>query len=272
MLGLGNQPAGTAGTSPEQPKPQAKNAWIGAAVGIGGLIYDAYRDRKNTKDAKKQFNEQMDNSVSRRVEDAKQAGVHPLFALGASVGASPTIQATQNSQTGANLGRIVQDTVNRGEDRDIKSAQIRALNAAASADEALAIQRLSGDSVDRQGLAAQGRDVLNGDGVEIIPDLQIAANPKQQGHTAGTHPLMTTMITDDGLKWSVPDEKLAEILESPAGAVITGMSNVDNLQLLLAKKYYDDNQSKIKSLRQFKKMFSQWWKRYGEAQKNRYYP
>lgn len=209
MLGLGNQPAGS--TPAETPKPQARNAWIGPALGIGGLVYDAYRDYKSEKNAKKQFNEQMDNSVTRRVEDAKKAGVHPLFALGASVGASPTIQATQNSQVGANLGRIVQDTVNRGEDRDIKTAQIRALNAAASADEALAIQRLSVDSIGRQGLAAQGRDVLNASGVEVIPDLQIAARAGEAGTTAGTHPMWRDSVDDSGLHAkSMSDETLQQ--------------------------------------------------------------
>ncbi len=43
--------------------------------------------------AQAQFDAQMDQSVSRRVADAKSAGIHPLFALGGSMGASPTLTA-----------------------------------------------------------------------------------------------------------------------------------------------------------------------------------
>lgn len=44
-----------------------------------------------------QFNDMMDQTVQRRVADAKKAGIHPLAALGMSPGAGPTI-------TGAGVG------------------------------------------------------------------------------------------------------------------------------------------------------------------------
>lgn len=76
---------------------------------VGGLISDnnaASRQKKNNKLAMLQFNQQMDESVRRRVEDAKRAGIHPLYAIGASAGASPTI-SVGGGETGSALGTAI---------------------------------------------------------------------------------------------------------------------------------------------------------------------
>jgi hypothetical protein len=90
---------------------------IGSLLDLGvGMFTDA-RNRKmqrrmheQTMQAQKeQFDQQMDHSIRRRVLDARRSGIHPLFALGASVGASPTITAGQASnQTAASraAGRL----------------------------------------------------------------------------------------------------------------------------------------------------------------------
>ena len=49
--------------------------------------------REQMAQAQAQFDAQMDESIQRRVKDAELAGIHPLFAMGASSGASPTISA-----------------------------------------------------------------------------------------------------------------------------------------------------------------------------------
>jgi len=63
-------------------------ATLGAAgIGAGASLLGG----KQSNDAsKKMLRMQMNESIQRRVKDARKAGVHPLFALGASVGASPT--------------------------------------------------------------------------------------------------------------------------------------------------------------------------------------
>lgn len=66
---------------------------LNLAGGIFGNRSKDRQQRRQLEQAQHQFNQQMDHSVQRRVLDAKRAGVHPLFALGASVGASPTISA-----------------------------------------------------------------------------------------------------------------------------------------------------------------------------------
>ena len=61
---------------------------------LGGLFGQSKADKQHRRQlqlSQKQFDAQMDESVQRRVADAKKAGIHPLFALGGSVGASPTM-------------------------------------------------------------------------------------------------------------------------------------------------------------------------------------
>lgn len=76
---------------------------------VGGLISDnnaAKAQKKNNKLAMLQFNQQMDESINRRVQDAKRAGIHPLYAIGANAGASPTI-SVGGGPTGSALGTAI---------------------------------------------------------------------------------------------------------------------------------------------------------------------
>lgn len=73
-------------------------AAAGALSGLRGAKLSNKQFQQTQDLAKYQFNAQMNQSVQRRVKDAEAAGIHPLFALGASVGASPT--ASTNGPTG----------------------------------------------------------------------------------------------------------------------------------------------------------------------------
>lgn len=57
----------------------------------------------NRRMAQEQFDAQMDQTIQRRVKDAQAAGIHPLFALGGSASASPTI-SVGNAPTGSAMG------------------------------------------------------------------------------------------------------------------------------------------------------------------------
>lgn len=86
--------------------------WISSAITAGGgLLSGLLGDKqtsKNRKIAQAQFDQQMDNTVARRVADAKRAGVHPLFALGTSPGASPTATISGQSGSGSFLGEGIE--------------------------------------------------------------------------------------------------------------------------------------------------------------------
>lgn len=94
--------------------------WGGIIEAVGGLIQNRRAQNKQSRryvkdrqEAIRQFNEQMNESVQRRVKDAQKAGIHPLFAMGGSSGASPTAnisaQAPQGgyTETGSGLGNAL---------------------------------------------------------------------------------------------------------------------------------------------------------------------
>lgn len=83
-------------------------AGIAAGAKIAGSLIGGRSARKAAKkqaaQAQYQFDQQMDYSIQRRVADAKKAGIHPLYALGASPGASPTMSMSGQHDSGSGLG------------------------------------------------------------------------------------------------------------------------------------------------------------------------
>jgi len=78
--------------------------FMGGLMGRSEAKKNRQMQQQQMAQAQKQFDAQMDQSVQRRVADAKAAGVHPLFALGASSGASPTISAQGGSSSSNPMG------------------------------------------------------------------------------------------------------------------------------------------------------------------------
>lgn len=84
-----------------------------AAISAGSSLLGGALSGKSSRKAAKQqnamaqaqFDSQMDESIQRRVADAKKAGIHPLYALGASSGASPTISG--QAETGSGMGDAI---------------------------------------------------------------------------------------------------------------------------------------------------------------------
>lgn len=83
--------------------------FMGGLMGQSNARRNFQLQQQGLQQAQRQFDAQMDQSVQRRVKDAQAAGVHPLFALGASVGASPTISA--NASQGDNQGNPMQSAL-----------------------------------------------------------------------------------------------------------------------------------------------------------------
>lgn len=183
-----------------------------AATGLGSLasgFLGAKSSKKSLKEARRQFNAQMDESIQRRVADAKAAGVHPLFALGASVGASPTTIAGQ-SNTGsmvgesiAEAGRAVSNYAQGKGLQRVQQAQIRSAEANATRDEAEAQLALARAKKLEQDLGSQGRDALSAPEAEglvtfplpntttLDPPVPIVTN-KGKRQVSGERQLMAT--------------------------------------------------------------------------------
>jgi hypothetical protein len=134
--------------------PIVKAAGITAA---GSLIGGAMSDRtaRNSASAQRQMDiEFAKNQIQWKVADAKKAGVHPLYALGASGSYAPSNVIQGQSNTGSALGTasaqiadMYMQSATRKDDRDSRSAllasQVNAANQAANRDEAAAILTMS---------------------------------------------------------------------------------------------------------------------------------
>lgn len=82
------------------------------AIGQGvGAIVDKIFGNKSAEKAYQQQKEFAQSGIQWRVEDAKKAGIHPLYALGAQTHSfSPTTVGTDFASVGANLGGAIDAT------------------------------------------------------------------------------------------------------------------------------------------------------------------
>lgn len=191
-------------------------------LGAGLLgLGDARKNRKlrqaELQMAQRQFDSQMDESVQRRVKDAQAAGIHPLFALGASVGASPTLSA---GATPAPTGSAAGDALARIAERFGLIAQNKA---SARRDEAEAAfldaqrKKVEGE------IASRGRDALGSGGmvktypypedverglVEVVPPIVAPSKPGRPGTRAGAVQESIDAIMPDGRRLEIPNPDL----------------------------------------------------------------
>ncbi len=183
-------------------------------LGSTALDYGASKDQ--LKLSKTQFNAQMDESIQRRVADARAAGVHPLFALGASVGASPTTVSGRGG-SGA-LSRGLDRAGHLRANRGVNDAQEKSLLASAARDEAQAQVLLSREAREVQELQMRGRDGLGVQTtplgtVDVRPAEQITTDPKNKGIQAGINPGMQKITMPDGTTLHVASKALKDATE-----------------------------------------------------------
>lgn len=103
--------------------------WLGAAAGFGGSIIDKiFGDSAADKqaDLQKEF---AKNGIRWKVADAKKAGIHPLYALGAQTTAySPvSVGSTDFANAGQNLGSAIQAMTTPKEKTDGFERSVQAL-------------------------------------------------------------------------------------------------------------------------------------------------
>ena len=66
------------------------------------------------------------NSIKYRVEDAKQSGIHPLYALGAPTMSLPAQQINTNF---GEAGRSLEKTINKGYENELKAKNLENIQA-----------------------------------------------------------------------------------------------------------------------------------------------
>lgn len=194
----------------------------GGLMGSSSASKDRALYRKQMRQSQAQFDAQMDTSVTRRVADAVKAGIHPLFALGGNVGASPTISMSgQAPRTGNHMGEAV---------ANIGQMIAQNYGAQSKRDEAEASFLDAQTAKINQDLASQGRDSLGTNGVRTfpLPDSDPMGEavyyqpeiPKSKatGIRAGTSPGTMEAVMPDGRKLNLydPDLGLDEISQIDA--------------------------------------------------------
>lgn len=165
---------------------------------LGGMFGQKKADKSRALDrqmAQAQFDAQMDETIQRRIKDAQAAGIHPLFALGANAGASPTLSAGgDSSQAGAPmanaLGKAGQLLANASIAKTHAEAQLAAAQAARV----------------RQDMDSQGRDA-----VAKIPDNPLGISlrtPEQGGDSQGRIPSRVRSVDPMGNEFTLPNPDL----------------------------------------------------------------
>lgn len=90
---------------------------VGTAIGVGAKFLGAKKDHENAQNIANQNialqKEFAQSGIQWKVEDAKKAGIHPLFALGANTHSFSPVSVGSNyqgafSDMGADISRAIQ--------------------------------------------------------------------------------------------------------------------------------------------------------------------
>jgi len=109
---------GTPGGAIIQQGGQALDAYTGTSIANANLAIEGARDKANA-DLQREFAQQ---GIRWRVEDAKAAGIHPLYALGASGASAAPSFSVQGS--GQDLSRAIHAT-RTGPEREFAELQLQ---------------------------------------------------------------------------------------------------------------------------------------------------
>lgn len=176
------------------------------------------RNRKASKRDRDLIFQREDTAIQRRVADAEAAGVHPLFALGASVGTSPVMAIGGGSSAGQSQGG--------GSGMDIPDRMAIESHRAGLEESAARVRLYDAQAADFVAQAAKasriGRDLQNAnvqqDKVKLMADQMTSAQSRDPSVSAGRqHPAYREyVITPYGLKMDLPysEEGPSEALEN----------------------------------------------------------
>lgn len=178
--------------------------WMGGAAGVARGVGSALSLLGSVGSLFKQGGDNSDynkHRIVKTVRDAKEAGIHPLYAMGAAGAYSPGLGIGPDYGAAASaMGRTLQEMAPSErakavvDDGGLRAAQIRSLNASADRDDAAAaasrtssiLQLLGANS---NGLT-RGGTMLNGFGQsEMVPSQITYARPGDPAVEAGpAHP------------------------------------------------------------------------------------
>lgn len=199
---------------------------IGKVVGIGGALNSIFGGKSHDKSWKQR--------LQFLVQDAKAAGIHPLAALGASANYSPNFTTT-GSAAGDGLQALGLNLEQIGAEAEAKrrsgvsdafqerrlALEERKLAASGEMDAAQAAYWNSMTALNKQRLAALGRDALNGNLFEMVPAQVTPSSKEDSSVQAGPSRPFNVPITygedeyGKPLRGKVPDQNMGDA-ELPA--------------------------------------------------------
>lgn len=213
-------------------------AIIGAGASILGGVLSDRSNRKvaeSTNEQAREISEQQialqrefaQSGIRWRVEDARAAGLHPLFALGGNA-ASYSPQAMQLmtpdqsglgrglAEAGQSVSRSIQAQQTQAQ-RAITQASLAHLVAQTGKEDAMAAYYASEAARNRQSANVSGSlpegTVDVGPLIKNVPDEVIRHDPRDPSKTAGTHPGMTRYTLPGGITLHAPSENMKESVE-----------------------------------------------------------
>ncbi len=239
---------------------------LGDVLDLGSAVLGAKGDRDARNEAKWQFHVQQNRSIQNRVRDAEKAGIHPIFAMGASVGSSPTAHVPGGSaaaeglmRAGRNITARAQTAIENARADKMVDAQAQAALGSAARDEALAQETLSNLARSKQNVGVIGSDVIGiqatPEGViEKIPSERKTLNPKLKGTQAGVAASTMQVRMPNGEIINAPaSDEVAEAFSAEQIVpyyVARGLTSLRKFwRDLNAGKYRDRHSSKYKRIR-----------------------
>lgn len=174
--------------------------FIGGALDTVADIFNASRQEK----LQKKF---AQNSIQWRVEDAKKAGIHPIYAMGAQpLNYSPVSVGTDFASMGANLA----DVVGKGQTHGMKAAaalaeRLSLENASLQNDYLRAQIRALDRAGVPPGAGGGGRGPLSAFGISVKPNpLDAPAQAWEDEYGEWADPIGAARLINDAAKGDLP--------------------------------------------------------------------
>lgn len=198
---------------------------LGALISAGSSILGGILGNKSKDKEYQRQKEFAQSGIQWKVEDAKKAGIHPLYALGAGTTsyAPQSVGDSGVSQAGADIGRAIQSQQEpRGRTSAVTAtAQRLELQNAALRNELLATQIAKlkqpgtgpGIAVDSSGDLIPGQPNANLSGVEVQPSQTTVVTPGVPYRQRGNVPDVQYAQTPTGGYWPFPAKHVKQGME-----------------------------------------------------------
>lgn len=195
---------------PAAPKRSNSMSWLGlAGAGIsalGSLLggRSAQREARKTRRMQQaQFDAAMDETIQRRVADARMAGIHPLAALGSSPGAGPTITGAGLGAEGDAISRAGAAVGSAVAQRRLSAAQLDEVNSRTDLNEATAAyyrSEAARRATTSPGTSGGQLDQPTAEPVSEVPAYQTPIKPTRdkEGYETGRGPAVRKERLPDG--------------------------------------------------------------------------